>query len=28
VRRPIVEVDGEVTLGFTESTRTRLDELL
>ena len=28
VRRPIIEVDGELTLGFTEATRARLDELL
>lgn len=28
VRRPIIEVDGELTLGFTEATRTRLEELL
>jgi len=28
VRRPIVEVGGELTLGFTEETRSRLTELL
>ncbi len=28
VRRPIIEVGGELTLGFTEETRQRLSELL
>ena len=28
VRRPIVEVGGELTLGFTEETRNKLDQLL
>ena len=28
VRRPIIEVAGELTLGFTEATREKLEELL
>ena len=28
VRRPIIEVGGELTLGFTEATREKLEELL